>query len=318
MASITILGGGPAGSSAALAALARGASVTVCERSILPRHKVCGEFLSPEIARELENLNAWSAFVGAGPARIRRMALHFGTRSKESLLPETAWGLSRYRFDHLLRQAAQDRGALLVPSLDRAPDVMATGRPGSKSPRGRRLFGFKAHFAGPANDAVELFFFDGIYVGISPIENGGTNVCGLGPENVLAKLGFDYDALVQRNPALRTRLAPLERQMPWLSVGPLEYRQSRNASAYLAGDALSFVDPFTGSGLFAAVKTGALAGTAAVEQVPHALHHSRCRATLKKPFLVASVLRRILDTGWADALAAFVPGRLLFTLTRPK
>jgi flavin-dependent dehydrogenase len=55
-ARIHILGGGPAGSAAALAALRQGArnGVRVIEKSRLPRHKVCGEFFSPEIGPELE------------------------------------------------------------------------------------------------------------------------------------------------------------------------------------------------------------------------------------------------------------------------
>ena len=40
----------PAGCCAALAAAREGADVRITERSQFPRHKVCGEFLSPEIA----------------------------------------------------------------------------------------------------------------------------------------------------------------------------------------------------------------------------------------------------------------------------
>src|SRR5438067_8868883 len=99
---INILGGGPAGASAALAALAEGARVQVIEKSKFPRHKVCGEFFSPEIAPELERLGVWDAFKSARPARVRRMKLHFGRREKSCTLPEPAWVLSRYVFDNLL------------------------------------------------------------------------------------------------------------------------------------------------------------------------------------------------------------------------
>jgi len=56
---INILGGGPAGSAAALAALREGTQVRMVEKSKLPRHKVCGEFFSPEIGPELEKLGVW-------------------------------------------------------------------------------------------------------------------------------------------------------------------------------------------------------------------------------------------------------------------
>jgi menaquinone-9 beta-reductase len=316
--SVSILGAGPAGASAAIAALQSGASVYLVEKSKFPRHKVCGEFFSPEIAPELEQWGAWAPFLAARPAQIRRMKLHFGRREKASGLPEPAWGLSRYAFDELLVKRAQQAGAKMLQEPTGSETVIACGRPSSGSHRGRRLFGFKAHFEGPADDAVELFFFDGCYVGVNAIEDGKTNVCGLGPEDFLRKFDFQFDQIVRRSPALAARLAPLRRSMKWLSTGPLEYGQAFQAEGvYRAGDALSFVDPFTGSGLSAAVKTGSLAGMAAAKGDPPSTYIAQCRAALKKPFEVSEIFRKALNSGWADVLAGLVPGRLLFALTRP-
>ncbi|HEY2846142.1 MAG TPA: FAD-dependent monooxygenase [Bryobacteraceae bacterium] len=320
---INILGGGPAGSSAALAALRDGAPVRVIEKSRLPRHKVCGEFLSPEIAPELEKLGVWDAFLAAGPARVRRTVLHFGDREKASKLPEAAFGLSRYAFDLLLLEHARAAGAELVNEHDESPVILAAGRRTKPGARGNRLFGFKAHFEGPTDDAVELFFFGSCYVGVSSIEGGRTNVCGLAPESFLSRFGFEYDAIAMQCPALSRRLAPLRRAMPWISTGPLQYGQAFETSehVYPAGDALSFVDPFTGSGLLAAVRSGAMAGRAAAQGQPVVQYLHECRASLRQPFQVAGVLRRALEGGWAEKLAplaALAPSRLLFALTRPR
>ncbi len=317
---ISILGGGPAGASAAIAARSQGGTVRLIDKSKFPRHKVCGEFFSPEIVPELERLGAWDAFRSAGPARVRRMKLHFGRREKTSRLPEPAWGLSRYAFDALLVERAQALGVeVLRESGGQAPSIVACGRRSAGSQPRRRLFGFKAHFEGPVDDAIELFFFEGCYVGINAVEGGRTNVCGLGPEDVLRHWHFDYDLVVGQSPALAARLGPLTRSMKWMSTGPLRYGQAFDLGSeqYLAGDALSFVDPFTGSGLLAAVKTGALAGTAAACREPVAAYLARCRQSLKKPFEVASLLRTAVDRGWADRVAGMIPGRLLFALTRP-
>jgi flavin-dependent dehydrogenase len=316
---IVVLGGGPAGSSAAIAACLDGTVVRVIEKSKFPRHKVCGEFLSPEIQAELERLGAWNAFLSASPARIRRMKLHFGRRSKVCNLPEPAWGLSRYAFDALLLDRAISLGAEVARESAAVPNIIAAGRSITESKRGHRLFGFKAHFTGPVDDAVELFFFNGCYVGVNTVENGRTNVCGLGPEDYLKRFDFDFDRVVLESPVLCTRLAPMKREMKWLSTGPLRFTQrfSPDGSAYLAGDALSFVDPFTGSGLLAAVKTGALAGTAAAQNDSIAAHLTRCRASLRKPFEVASILRKAVDSGWAEMFAGLIPSRMLFALTRP-
>jgi len=321
---INIVGGGPAGSAAALAALrqcVQDTRVRVIEKSRLPRHKVCGEFFSPEIEIELDRLGAWSAFLAAGPARVRRIILHFGSREKTSRLAEPAFGLSRYTFDRMMLDQARGAGADLASELgDEVPQIVATGRRATGSPRGQRLFGFKTHFKGPADDAVELFFFERGYVGVTAIEGGRTNVCGLAPESFLSRFGFDYDAIVMQCPALRDRLQPLERVTPWFSTGPLQYGQAfaNGGDAYPAGDALSFIDPFTGSGLLAAVRSGAMAGRAAAIGQPVAEYLRDCRASLRQPFQVAGVLRRALEGGWAEKLAAWAPSRLLFALTRPR
>lgn len=316
--SIAILGGGPAGSSAAIAARLERCAVDLIEKSKFPRHKVCGEFFSPEIEADLKRLGAWDGFMASGPARILRMKLHFGRREKICRFPDPAWGLSRYTFDALLFDRAQQLGSRLISEPSGVPVVNATGRHGSSSTRGRRLFGFKAHFEGPADDAVELFFFQRCYVGINTVEGGRTNVCGLGPEDVLARYNFNFDEFVRQSPALAGRLAPLTRAMRWISTGPLQYAQRFDAeNQYLAGDALSFVDPFTGSGLLAAVRTGSLAGAAAAGGIPVASYLAQCRKILKNPFQMASVFREAVSRGLAEWLIGLVPGRVLFALTRP-
>lgn len=319
---INILGGGPAGSAAALAALRAGTRVRIIEKSRFPRHKVCGEFFSPEIELELKRLGAWDAFLRAGPARVPRMVLHFGTRRKNSRLPDPAFGLSRFAFDKLLLDQAVAAGATVAAdSGDTSPLVIATGRRAKQGSRGQRLFGFKAHFEGPIDDAVELFFFGRCYVGVSCIESGRTNVCGLAPENFLSRAGFEYDGVVLQCEPLKERLKPLRRITEWFSTGPLEYRQMFDSGArprYLAGDALSFVDPFTGSGLLAAVRSGAMAGEAAALGTSVENYLKQCRASLRQPFQAAGVLRQAVERGWAEKLARFAPGRLLFALTRPK
>src|SRR5712691_10862545 len=105
MVPISIAGAGPAGSAAALAALSEGSQVRLFEKSQFPRHKVCGEFLSPEIQPALESLGVWNEFQNAGPFSIRSVKLHFGHLEKRWRLPAPAFGLSRYRFDQLLAEA---------------------------------------------------------------------------------------------------------------------------------------------------------------------------------------------------------------------
>lgn len=317
-----ILGAGPAGSAAAISARLEGAPVRLIEKSKLPRHKVCGEFLSPEIVPALEELRLLDEFLGCRPARIDRLVLHFGHREKRCRLPERAFGLSRYRLDQLLWERAIGLGAEQrqagMPTL---PQVMATGR-SAVAPHGNRLFGFKAHFRGLASDAIELFFFEGGYVGIAAVEDAITNVCGLAREPMLRSHNFDVDRVLRGLPPLSERLRPLSRAMDWLTVGPLVFqnrlRGTGEEGTYPAGDALSFVDPFTGSGILSAILTGRLAGLAAARQLPVSVYLQQCRRILERPFEVASLFRAVLRRGWADWLAGVVPATWLFHLTRPQ
>jgi hypothetical protein len=320
---VTILGGGPAGSAAAISAIQSGGQVHLIEKSRFPRHKVCGEFLSPEIAPVLDRLGVWHQFLKQEPAPIRRFALHFRKSEKQCRLPEAAYGLSRYRFDQLLLDEAVRLGANVTNEAMEplgTPMVIAHGRRAVVA-RGNRQFGFKAHFSGPGSDTVELFFFQGCYVGINCVEGGITNVCGLGPENFLKTRNFDIDDVVNSFPPLADRLRPLTRVFKWLTVGPLQYRNNLRAEVpeghYPAGDALSFVDPFTGSGLLSAVTTGKLAGAAAAEGTATLEYLAECRECLEQPFRISSLLRSAIGSGWAELLLPLFPGALLVRWTRP-
>ncbi len=321
---VQIIGAGPAGSSAAIAARQEGADVLLIEKSRFPRHKVCGEYLSPEVLPVLRALGAWDSILEARPAVMRRLILHFRSSEKRCMLPESAFGLSRYCLDQLLFNAAIKSGARNqvepLPEPFAGSTVLAYGRKNA-SPRGNRLFGFKAHFTGPANDAVELFFFDGCYVGVNAVEDGITNVCGLGPENILSRFDFDMDAVVASSKPLANRLEPLARQWKWLTTGPLvfqnAFRSGSEFSSYPAGDALSFVDPFTGSGMLSALTTGRLAGIAAARGTPVHEYIDQCRRRLERPYQFSALFRGLLANGWGEGLAGLVPGQLLVWLTRP-
>jgi menaquinone-9 beta-reductase len=325
MRAVHVVGGGPAGVMAAFAAMREGAPVRIFEKSAFPRHKVCGEFLSPAILPLLRRAGCEAGFLQLRPAVLSAMRLHFGTRVIRHPLPEPAYGVSRYELDRLLLEHAASAGAQVVrehwsAAAQGAAMILAAGRK-SIAPAGDRLFGFKAHFSGPVNDNVELYFFESCYVGISAIENGATNVCGLAPERTLQSFGFHPDDLLNRCAPLSERLRPLTRTMNWLVTGPLVFSERLSQSAgedvYRAGDSLGFTDPFTGSGILNAMLTGDLAGIAAARCAPASSYLRDCRRLLRRPFLVSSAFRAIIASGFAGLLASLVPGRILFHATRP-
>lgn len=104
-----IIGGGPAGSAAAIHLARQGMPVRLLERQSGPHHKVCGEFISYEAAHHLENLGLDLHALGAEPIRYGRF--YNGEQQLTFTLPFTAWSLSRRILDSALLGQAEAAGA---------------------------------------------------------------------------------------------------------------------------------------------------------------------------------------------------------------
>ena len=105
-----IIGGGPAGTAAAMEARRSGLRVALWDRDQFPRDKVCGEFISAE---SVPILNQTIPLVMARAAVIRRS--EFISPKGHVLafeLPHPARGLSRCVLDESLWKAASAAGAV--------------------------------------------------------------------------------------------------------------------------------------------------------------------------------------------------------------
>lgn len=210
-----IVGGGPAGTVAALEARHHGLRVALWDRDRFPRDKVCGEFISSEARPILESYIP-SAIADGADIYGAQFVTHRGV-SRTFSLPRPALGLSRRWLDHELWKAAEAAGAetyegeavrqVHAPGSGSNRDglweietaagctrkaqslIVACGRwwaiDGLCSPAGRLglpgggdWIGAKAHFAGiPRRDTVEMYLFRGGYCGLAPVEDGGCNIC---------------------------------------------------------------------------------------------------------------------------------------------
>ena len=101
-----VIGGGLAGSMAAVRLATAGREVTLLERERSPHHKVCGEFLSREAVDYLADAGIDPLALGA--QTIRSVRLTSRGRVIETRLPFTALSLSRATLDEaMLTRAAQ-------------------------------------------------------------------------------------------------------------------------------------------------------------------------------------------------------------------
>ncbi len=314
---VIIVGGGPAGSSAAIRLAENGVRVLVLEEKRMPREKLCGEFITPESFPTLKRLAVFDRMLAAGAQKITRLCLvASGGRIVQMPIAEmsyeAAWAmsLSRARFDHILFERARELGATCLEGIavkqpfydmDKPCGVealsLADGQPvrftaplivnasGRNSrlllsrseriagERGSRLYALKAHLRAVEgiDEQVELFFFPQGYGGLSRVEGGLVNLCFIAGERTFKDAGGDAGEVVRRsimkNRLARERLANAEVVDKWHSVGPLAFGKRRlSLGGIIAiGDASGMIDPFTGTGIQIALRTGEIAAESIID-----------------------------------------------------
>lgn len=297
---VAVLGAGIAGSSLAKYLADRAWETVLFDRRPFPRHKVCGEFLSPESRSMLHTLGLRGLVESLQPSLIHRTRLvgSYGN-ALEIPLPGAALGISRYSLDSALHHAALNSGvdvrtATTVTSVFPSGQgytietrqgkerktytaravIAAWGANGSSALPDRHsrrsasntYIGVKSHYRGiQMEPVVELYFFEGGYLGVSPIENGLVNVAALLKRtsfrnNELTIQGW-IDAACRKNPQLSRKLAhavpvpgtqaavapvALNRQpLPWDTIPHV-------------GDAALMIPPLCGDGMSIALRSALL------------------------------------------------------------
>ncbi|MDN4068846.1 NAD(P)/FAD-dependent oxidoreductase [Paenibacillus vini] len=299
---VVVLGGGISGSCIAKALADKQWGTALIDRRNFPRHKVCGEFLSPEAQSTLNALGLTEPLESLYPTRIERAQLIFEQgREIELPIPGAAWGLSRYRMDEALHSAALQAGAQLhlsttvtaveqhgegyIVRTKRGSDtnlfharavIAAWGtnsrvansghRPDAAASSQQAYIGVKTHYTGiRMGPVIEMYFFQGGYLGLCPVEDGRVNAAALLNRSEFVKTGKSVmsilEAAIQRNRRLAERLAP---------VVPVPDSQAAIAPVYLQhkpspwnglpriGDAAATIAPLCGDGMSMALRSAAL------------------------------------------------------------
>lgn len=277
---LIVAGGGPAGCACAITAARAGARVLLLEKDRFPRHKVCGEFVSPESLQLLEWLLGDKYFSDRPEISNARI---FSLRKTISLsISPAAKSIARYELDAELLRAARQAGAqaeeeVAVQGVDAGADchvrtrdntftakavVNASGRWSQLTQRNAdnptRWIGLKGHFReSQAPNSVDLYFFNGGYCGVQPVSENAVNACTM----VRADAARSLEEVFSLHPELHRRSMSWSPLFPPISTSPLYFRPPRTESngMLLAGDAAAFIDPFAGDGISLAMHSGTLA-----------------------------------------------------------
>jgi len=117
------------------------------------------------------------------------------------------------------------------------------------------------------------------YVGLAAVDGGLTNVAMVVPNSAARAVSSDRTAFFEQwlrdRPQLAPRVANARRVTPVLATGPFasHARRAWAPGAALVGDAADFFDPFTGEGIYSALRGGELLAPFALQALGAATSH---------------------------------------------
>lgn len=326
---LIVVGGGPAGSSAAISAALLGASVLLLERGRFPRHKVCGEFVSGESLSLLKELVDYqNAELLYAALRIPRARLFLDGHILQASINPPAVSIARFDLDSALWHSAESAGVdarqqVIVQSIagsgpfrvvtaseefETRALVNASGRwsnlnlvPAENGAHHEKWLGVKAHFAEPRSEpSVDLYFFDGGYCGVQPVGTARVNASAM----VRADVASSLPEVFAQHHALRDRSRNWTLLSDPVSTSPLIFRdpQPERDGVLMAGDAAGFVDPFVGDGISLALRSGSLVAQClkpffvGEASLPDAVqcYSQAYKKSLLPVFRASSIIRRML------------------------
>jgi flavin-dependent dehydrogenase len=145
---VAVIGGGPAGSAAALVLARGGRDVVLFERSRGAPPKLCGEFLSARGVRALERIGAIDAVRSGGAIEVSSWSVASARREFRRRFARPGLAISRSALDPTLRALSQSQGADVIEGArvasvewsarGAAQLTIAEGVPGEVTARGPR------------------------------------------------------------------------------------------------------------------------------------------------------------------------------------
>jgi menaquinone-9 beta-reductase len=308
---VLVIGGGPAGLAAAIAARQRGLRAAVVDGCRLPIDKACGEGLMPDSRREAARLGI--ELPDSMGFEFRGIRFHGAGRSVDANFSNgKGIGVRRTALHRLMVDTATRAGVELhwgspISGIENVQARWIVGADGSSS-RVRcwagldayawntQRFAYRQHFAiAPWTDCMEIYWGAGCQVYITPV--GPKEVCAVlmtrTPELRL------HDALQRYFPALQSRLpgtAVSSRERGAVTM-TMRLRRVTRDNVALIGDASGSVDAITGEGLCLTFKQAGVLADAMAHGDLTAYNRAHPRLAMRPHLMSKAML--LLDRGSA-------------------
>lgn len=340
-----VIGGGPAGSAAAIRLAQAGAPPLLVDRNASIGDALCGGFLSWRTLDRLRALGVEPERLGGH--RVNWLALVSGQRETVRPLPRPALGLSRRAMDTALRARAVALGTEVREATARLEGAAAFDDNGEPIPASAVFLASGKHetrgatrpreaagtdpFIGirlrlPATPSltsalegrIEMHMFEGGYCGVVLQDGESANVCMAVRKSRLAQHGPPsalFAALAEDHPLLGERLVAMPVDATFDAIGHVPYgwrARETLPGLFRLGDQAGCIPSFAGEGLGIALASAEAAVNAWLEGGADAApaYQRRFAERLARPVSLAGWVTRMSErpaTASAIRLGAKVP-----------
>lgn len=327
MEKVIIIGGGIGGLVLANQLAVKGILCLLIEKKEYPFHRVCGEYISKEVAPFLKRQGLFPA--NFNPSDINRLQLtSVNGKSSEISLDMGGFGISRYSFDHFLFQKAKAAGVsfllntevedvkfsdnrFIVRTLNQnLESEIVIGAFGKRSKldvslsrefirRRSPYVGVKYHIRTQhPSHLIALHNFQDGYCGISNVEDGKSCLCYLSHRSNFKKYGeikSVEENVLFRNPFLKRIFSESE----FLFIRPevineisFEEKNAVENHILMLGDSAGMITPLCGNGMGIAI------------------HSAKILSGLIELFLEEKINRDALENKYSEEWKKNFAGRL--------
>lgn len=303
LSAATVIGAGPAGALTAALLARRGVDVTLLDKQLFPRAKVCGCCLSPNAISALRHAGYEHILDELDAVPLTRMHLYHGLKRIELRL-DNSYSLSRAAFDNALVEAAQKEGARFQSGVSctvgdtrgfhRIVDcdnrefltktvICADGLTGASlryiaelrseaAPQSKIGTGTISHCRdmGYERGIIYMCVGEGGYAGLVRLEDDSLDIAAALTPEYLRRMHNPADAIAKLLHASRLPIPSDLLDLEWRGTVALTRRRAHIAAEriFVVGDSASYIEPFTGEGiawaLIGALNVVPLAARAAV------------------------------------------------------